>query len=660
MDDRKLSDAMHLPINSGEVVTQSELQKWHGHDQAVWVFDTLNRAMWWANTEAIRLWNSKSLNDLLSRDWSSDMSEATKVRIDDYLDRLAQGELINEQWTFYPSGEDAVTVKCHFDGIRIDDGRLAMLVKARRTTDAETSPEELRGIEALRHTSVIISLFDAEGNLLFHNPSAALSFGAADGFHSHFESAEEAEIAWQTVIDTGYYTGKHRFHTNDGVLWHGIDCTRTIDPVTAADAVLVNQRDIHKEWWSESILDWNAKVLDQIAANKPLQSLLGTIVEMAEATEPDMMCSVLLLDEEKPLLHCKAAPSLPDFFTEIIDGLEIGRHVGSSGAAAFLGEPVIVEDIGTHENWGPYREIALKANLRACWSVPIKNSDECVIGTFSAYLRNPGAPTKEHLNLLEMAANIVELAIRRHNEKEELVAARQRAENANKAKSEFLSIMSHELRTPLTSSIGSLGLLANLTPEELSNQGSELIEIALRNNNTLLRLVNELLDFEKILSGTLVIETGAQDIGKLTSLIVENLSGYAESQSVKFVVEGEKEAVFADLQEYRYEQILNNLLSNAAKFSEPGADVVISILRNNGFVLVEVKDEGPGIPEAFRDKIYEQFTQLDSSSTRTHGGTGLGLAICKALTEGMGGKIWFESEMGQGSVFTIQFPEISA
>lgn len=400
--------------------------------------------------------------------------------------------------------------------------------------------------------------------------------------------------------------------------------------------------------------------MDQIAANKPLQSLLRTIVEMAEATEPDMMCSVLLLDEEKRLLICKAAPNLPDFFIEIIDGLEIGPHVGSSGAAAFLGEPVIVEDIGTHENWGPFREIAHRANLRACWSVPITNSDEIVIGTFSAYLRNPGAPTQDHLNLLEMAANIVELAIRRHTENEELVAARQRAENANKAKSEFLSIMSHELRTPLTSSIGSLGLLANLAPENLPSQGKELIEIALRNNNTLLRLVNELLDFEKILSGTLVIETDAQDICKLTSHIVENLSGYAETQSIQFVVKGDPEPIFANLQEYRYEQILNNLLSNAAKFSEPGANVFISIQRNNGFVLVEVKDEGPGIPESFRDKIFEQFTQLDSSSTRAHGGTGLGLAICKALTEGMGGAIWFETQVGHGSTFTIQFPEISA
>jgi len=236
---------------------------------------------------------------------------------------------------------------------------------------------------------------------------------------------------------------------------------------------------------------------------------------------------------------------------------------------------------------------------------------------------------------------------------------RDRAERANMAKSEFLSAMSHELRTPLTSSLGSLRLLNSLSQDDLTDQGKDLLEIALRNSDQLLRLINELLDYEKIISGSVIIETSVHDICSLTSKVIKDIQGYSQVHSVRFVLEDYTLPIFAELHEHRFEQVLNNLLSNAAKFSEPDRDVLISINSNKGFVFVSVKDCGPGIPEDFRDKIYDQFTQADSSSTRKHGGTGLGLTICKALMEGMGGAIKFETEMGVGTTFTISFPEAS-
>ena len=230
------------------------------------------------------------------------------------------------------------------------------------------------------------------------------------------------------------------------------------------------------------------------------------------------------------------------------------------------------------------------------------------------------------------------------------------AERASKAKSEFLAAMNHELRTPLTSSLGSLGLLASVMPEEFSEEGRDLLDIAIRNNESLLRLVNELLDYEKILSGTLVIETGKHDICGLASRIVKNLQGYAQTQIVNFLFSENKGPVYANVQEHRFEQILNNLLSNAAKFSDAGSNVEIFVTSDLGKVSVGVKDHGPGIPEEFRTLIFEQFTQLDSSSTRKHGGTGLGLTISKALTESMGGTLEFETEVGVGSTFYVVLP----
>lgn len=236
--------------------------------------------------------------------------------------------------------------------------------------------------------------------------------------------------------------------------------------------------------------------------------------------------------------------------------------------------------------------------------------------------------------------------------------ARQEAERANQAKSEFLATMSHELRTPLTSIKGSVGLLDALMSDNLPDQGKELLKMALRNSDAMLLLVNELLDYEKILSRSLAIKTSPHDICELTSKVVRDNQGLASAQSIKFEFTKPEGPAFAEVHAHRFEQVLRNLLSNAAKFSKPDSDVGISVINNDQTVAVSVTDHGPGIPDEFRSKIFEQFTQIDSSSTRLNTGTGLGLSISKALTEGVGGTLDFESQLGVGSTFYVRFPTV--
>lgn len=238
----------------------------------------------------------------------------------------------------------------------------------------------------------------------------------------------------------------------------------------------------------------------------------------------------------------------------------------------------------------------------------------------------------------------------------DLIEAKVTAEIANSAKSEFLAAMSHELRTPLTSSLGSLGLIKGVMSGGLSDEVAELIEISYRNNETLLRLVDELLDYEKILSGAIEIDTHRQNVCELTLKTIRNSQGFARTHSVRFVVDELSTPLYADVQEHRFEQVLNNLLSNAAKFSKAGNDIEIAVENDNESIFVRVKDYGSGIPEEFRAKIFDQFSQVDSSTTRQQGGTGLGLPISKALTEAMGGTLEFETELNVGSTFSIIFP----
>jgi len=156
-----------------------------------------------------------------------------------------------------------------------------------------------------------------------------------------------------------------------------------------------------------------SRVLERLAAGAPLEEVLSILVETAEAVEPDMLCSILLLDDEKKhLRHC-AAPSLPDFYNEAIDGLEIGRGVGSCGEAAATGKRVIIEDVLTHPNWAPFRDLAKRAGVRAAWSEPVVSSTGETLATFAMYYREPRRPSPRQLEFIASGAQLAGIAIDR-------------------------------------------------------------------------------------------------------------------------------------------------------------------------------------------------------------------------------------------------------
>lgn len=282
------------------------------------------------------------------------------------------------------------------------------------------------------------------------------------------------------------------------------------------------------------------------------------------------------------------------------------------GVRALAGETSVIEDL---EIRAPSRTIPLQV-----WGTPIFDAHGRVKLSLTAF---------------------IDISARRHLEQ---------------IKDEFISVVSHELRTPLTAIRGPLGLLLGGALGELGGEAREMLEIAEQNCERLIRLVNELLDMQKIesLAGTMRVEQLALE--PLLEQAEEEVRPYAEALGVRLmrVDTAEGAAVMGDAD--RLLQVIANLVSNAAKFSPPGGVVCVETRRAGERVRVEVQDRGPGVLPSFREHLFRKFSQAETSDGRRRGGTGLGLAICKSIIDKLDGQVGFEPNPGGGSIFYFELP----
>jgi PAS domain S-box-containing protein len=225
-----------------------------------------------------------------------------------------------------------------------------------------------------------------------------------------------------------------------------------------------------------------------------------------------------------------------------------------------------------------------------------------------------------------------------------------------RVKDEFVSVVSHELRTPLTSIRGSLGLVLGTMSNDMPKNAARLLEIAHTNCERLIVLINDILDIDKIASGNMRFDMQRRSVAALMRKSVQMTQSYAHRFEARLEVRTAREDVWIIVDEDRLAQVLLNLLSNASKFSPPDAVVTVDMRVAEGRARVSVTDQGPGIPNHFRARIFERFSQADSSINRRTGGTGLGLHISRQIVERMNGTMGFDTQLGRGTTFWVEFP----
>ncbi len=263
------------------------------------------------------------------------------------------------------------------------------------------------------------------------------------------------------------------------------------------------------------------------------------------------------------------------------------------------------------------------------------------------------APNRE---MAQLGLTFDRLALSIRTRERQLQEDIEQLKELERLKADFVSTVSHELRTPLTSMRGALGLLLGGAGGDLSPKGRELLRIALTNTDRLIRLINDILDIEKIDAGHVQIRHDRVPLRSLLETTLTGLDGFAREAGVRLRLHESPEfEIIGDSD--RLIQVFTNLVSNAVKFTPRDAEVEVSAHEDGDGVRVSVRDRGPGISKEFASRIFGRFQQAGGAESRRSGGTGLGLSIAKAITELHGGRIGFEApEEGEGTVFYVTLP----
>jgi signal transduction histidine kinase len=364
--------------------------------------------------------------------------------------------------------------------------------------------------------------------------------------------------------------------------------------------------------------------------------------------------AIYTFDESRQEFRLRATHGMDEMIIAAIQdrGIRIGET--AIGKAAAERTPIQIAD--TFKDASLVLDIIRQAGFRALLAVPLLRSDQ-IIGALVVRRKEPGEFPEHTIKLLQTFADQSVLTIQNARLFREIEDKSRQLEEASQHKSQFLANMSHELRTPLNAILGYTELMADGAYGEPSEKMLGILKRLEANGRHLLGLINDVLDLSKIEAGQLALELSEYCIQDIAQTVRSTLEPLAADKKLGFKVEMSLELPPGHGDGRRLTQVLINLVGNAIKFTDAG-EVAIKAEANNGSFHVSVRDTGPGIAAADRVKLFQEFQQADNAITRKKGGTGLGLAISKRIIEMHGGRIWVESQVGQGSTFAFTLPVV--
>lgn len=529
-----------------------------------------------------------------------------------------------------------------------------------------------------------IFVTDSDGGIVYWNQACEELYGyslsEALGKSSRSLLKSELSVSFEdlkkTLETTGKWSGKIRQTTKDGRVVT-VESRQMLIAIGGKQLVIEINRDISEQHLSEEKRAQEILLKAERHAVEEYQSLLSRIVPLAQTlgTARDLTTIYQAIGD-----FVRVSMPCVGFFVSFYDAdknLRTAAYGWAEGAeidAAKL-PPMPLEEGGGPNSQAIFKQQTIvinnyKETVENRPHVLIGGNNEVtpdsslvapmvvmgrITGTLEVQAYEAEAFNQEHIVALEMAATLAAVAIENVRLLEIEANARRDAELANRSKDEFLAVLSHELRTPLNSMFGWVRMLN--TGQLDAEKTKRAVEVIERNINLQTKLIEDILDVSRIISGKIRLEKRQIDFLPLVNSVIELNQPTAETKNVELITEFGSEACILTGDSERLHQVVNNLLTNAIKFTAAGGKIIVKLDCDETGVELKVTDSGVGIEPEFLPYVFDRFRQADSSSKRKHGGLGLGLAIVKHLVEMHGGTVSAHSSgAGQGAAFTIRLP----
>ena len=392
---------------------------------------------------------------------------------------------------------------------------------------------------------------------------------------------------------------------------------------------------------------------EAVSSSLDVDDVLDTVAEHAVALSGTDGGSIMEYAERDRCFLVRSVYRTDPEVVEQLRSIRIDLDETLVGRAAKQRRPIVVPDLGAVE-LDPHLRILHDAGWRSLVAVPMLHEDQ-VVGSLIVRRKRTGNFSEETVNLLETFASHSALALVNAQLYRELKQQSLELELASRHKSEFLASMSHELRTPLNAVLGFSEVLLERMFGDINERQEEYLRDIHGSGKHLLELLNEILDLSKVEAGRMELEYSSLDLSALLDDAASMLRERAAAHGIELRVETGADIgpVYSDV--LRLKQVVLNLMTNAVKFTGDGGSVAVRAKRSGPEIAISVTDNGIGVPEADRERIFESFQQGGRGSSLEEG-TGLGLTLSRKLVELLGGRMWLESEVGVGSTFGFSLP----